>query len=416
LRQAGKTLSRWTTKIGETTIGGQPPTFDDIDTDPDTLKKFADVIFEDDTDKRWHPKVRELLVMTLLLRYDQFVDVLMSHPFAKLVEGIFDDTPQDRFTCSAVRDNLFISRVDQALEKTCGQDRDSMFRSWISEARKAFLSRNAPGLPIETFPLYGGDGKGFMMDTRCFTDHFNALASTAQANHMELQQQRHTLNDIRNALTTESKITNSFIVERLFNIEKSVRRLETHMIGEAAKPSPVPSKGIIRFSISSKSLPKYASLADVTTAFFVDDYRAGYAFDTKSQSWNELDSQGKKSLRNKFATIKRAVRMVLLHADCYPVVDENHPSQYKDVIKGIVTPAEKRLREALGFDDDKTLSIYKLEKELKQPAAKELGKSLKLPDNTPDDARKFFNSSLGLILVNQILYRLDPEPSSIFRI
>ena len=27
----GKTLSRWCTKIGETTIGGQPPTFDDID-------------------------------------------------------------------------------------------------------------------------------------------------------------------------------------------------------------------------------------------------------------------------------------------------------------------------------------------------------------------------------------------------
>jgi len=93
LRQAGKTLSRQHAKIGETTMGGQPPTFDDLDTDVDTLKKFTDVIFEDDTENRWHPKVRELLVMMLLLGCDEFVNVLMEDPVRKLVEGVVDGIP-----------------------------------------------------------------------------------------------------------------------------------------------------------------------------------------------------------------------------------------------------------------------------------------------------------------------------------
>jgi hypothetical protein len=394
LHQAGKTLSRWTTKIGESTVGGQPPTFYDINTDVDALKKFTNVIFENDTDKRWHPKVRELLVMTLLLRYDQFVDVLQSHPFTKLVETHPDAEPmfvEDRYTCSSVRDNIFINRINQALEKACGGN-DLMFTKWVCEARKAFLSRNAPGLPIEAFPLYGGsaDGRGILMDTRCFTDHFNALASVAHANHMELQQHRHTLNDIRNAFNVESKITSSFIVEKLFNMEKSIRRLENHLIGETPTPvTPPRSKGVIRFSVSSKSLPKYASLSEVTTAFFVDDFCAGRELDLKSPSWAELDSQQKKSLRNKFTSIKRAVRMILGYADSFPLMP-NNPSQYKNIVREIATAAEKRIRDALGFDDDTIISMYKLEKQLKLPAMKEVEKSLSLPDNTPGDMRKFF--------------------------
>jgi len=45
----------------------------------DTLKKFTDVIFEEDAENRWHPNVRELLVMTLLLQCDEFVNVSESH-------------------------------------------------------------------------------------------------------------------------------------------------------------------------------------------------------------------------------------------------------------------------------------------------------------------------------------------------
>lgn len=62
-----KCLSMWIATIGNATMGGQPVTFDDIETNPDTLKKFTNILFEDDVDNSWHPKIRELLVVTLLL-------------------------------------------------------------------------------------------------------------------------------------------------------------------------------------------------------------------------------------------------------------------------------------------------------------------------------------------------------------
>jgi hypothetical protein len=80
--QAGKALRRWLHRIGNEIHGGQPPSFDDIDgyqgfpTSPpsqdrdmvatalvdanrDKLQQFADVLFEDDVEQRWHLKVRE---------------------------------------------------------------------------------------------------------------------------------------------------------------------------------------------------------------------------------------------------------------------------------------------------------------------------------------------------------------------
>ena len=174
---------------------------------------------------------------------------------------------------------------------------------------------------------------------------------------MELQHHRHLLNDIRSAFNVESKITSSFIVDKLFSMEKSTRRLEDHLTGDApASTAPDSPKGIIRFSMNSKSLPKCASLVDVNTAFFADNCYAGYVLDTKSASYDELCPQGKKSLPNKFATIKRAVRIVLLHADSYPLKPKN-ASHHKDLIRGIATTAEKRLRETLGFEDKETVSV-----------------------------------------------------------
>jgi len=57
----------------------------------------------------------------------------------------------------------------------------------------------------------------------------------------------------------------------------------------------------------------------------------------------------------------------------------------------IATAAEERIREALSFED-KTISMHKLEKALKDPNMKELERTLKLPVNTPEDAHKFFES------------------------
>ena len=65
--QAGKAVSEWTAKIGDLIVGGQPPTFADIKGDKEELKQFTSMSFEDDMGNRWNPKVRELLVMALLL-------------------------------------------------------------------------------------------------------------------------------------------------------------------------------------------------------------------------------------------------------------------------------------------------------------------------------------------------------------
>jgi len=127
----------------------------------------------------------------------------MEHPVRMLAEGAADGTPdaEDCHTCAAVWDNLFVSRVNQALERACRDDlsQDRLPEAWVGEARKAFLTRNAPALPMETLCLCDPEGNGHVMDSRCFADHFNALAGTTQENHMELQHHRHLLDDIRSA-------------------------------------------------------------------------------------------------------------------------------------------------------------------------------------------------------------------------
>jgi hypothetical protein len=398
LSHAGKSLSGWTVKNGDIVMGGQPVTFDDIQTDHESLVKFTDVIFEDDVEGRWKPKVKELLVMTLLLRYDQFVDVLQAHPFTKLVEERHPDTKEmimerasddDRspnpYTCSSVLNSLFINRINQYLE-IAGVSNDT-FSSWVQEAGKAFVARNGPGgLPLQIWRRYGIEPEGgILMDTRTLIDHFNLQASIIQAIHMEQQRQRHILNDLQQAFNVESRITSSFIVERLFNMEKSLRRLEENLLPEAQPQAPPSSQNVLMFSVSSKSLSTGASLSEVTAAFFADDYPTGWSLQLKSPSYNELDGPGKKKMKNRFSLIKRAVRLVLGHADSFPV-NRGNRSQYKQDAFAIARVAEERIRTALQLDKS-TITINKMEK---IPGLSEYEKTLNLPENTPDDMRIFF--------------------------
>ena len=67
------------------------------------------------------------------------------------------------------------------------------------------------------------------------------------------------------------------------------------------EPDPIPSKATLSFSVSSKCLSTSSSLAEVTTAFFVDNFRQGYTLETKNPAWNQMDLQVRKKIRNQYS-------------------------------------------------------------------------------------------------------------------
>jgi len=405
--QAGKAVANWTTKIGDTIVGGQPPTFDDIETDVGKLKQFTSVLFEDDPKRNWNPKVRELLVMALLLRYNDFVEVLTSHPFATDVvdeNPIYSQASQASHVyssqhtyeslpgCSSVLTNPFICRINQIAQRVSAE---KSFSFWVKETRKAFLNKNMPALPIENFSLYSDspyNGKEILMDPRCFTDHFNSLATLVQSQHMEQQRQGHVLNSIQNAMINYN-ITQKIILEKMYNMDRILQRQETDRIiaGAITTAAPMTSqkKCLLKFSISSKTLSQKPSLTEVTTAFFVDDFKAGYELDTKSQAYKEMPQAEKKKFRNKFSTIKKAVKAVLVCAESYPNPDESEdPLHCKEKVRRIASVGEERMRNDFEEFKDTNISMYKLEKVI----TKEIEKSWILPKDTPEEARKFFKA------------------------
>ncbi|CAB9503235.1 expressed unknown protein [Seminavis robusta] len=371
-QHAGKTISRWTAKIGDLIVGGQPPMFDDIEV-TSGLKRFTDALFEDDTSGRWNPKVRELLVMALLLRYDQFLDILESHPEAR--------RPASEDACMRQRfyhDHLFVCRVKQALDKA--RVGEVQFSGWVSESHDAFMSRNIPGIPIEKFSLYSGNKDSILMDPRCFVDHFNVLATVTQTMHTNIQRLQHTVNDIRRNQQS-SRVLEDFMLENFQKLTKSVERIEARVVGESKPSTATQQEGIIKFSVSSKALTKQMSVADVAVAFFVDNHPEGFRLDKESESWNNLTPSEKKRIRNLFGTVKRAVKVLLLQLDSYP------STKSKDVLRKMFLDAEDRIRSRLGFGN-KLITVYTL---TQHEEVRQL-ESARLPDDSPESVRKFFKS------------------------
>ncbi|KAL7560640.1 hypothetical protein ACA910_001324 [Epithemia clementina (nom. ined.)] len=240
-QQAGKCVAGWHAKVGDLTVGGQPPTFDDIEESMEPLLRFTAALFEDDTTKCWDPNVRELLVMALLLRYKQFLDVLRdpSHPEYLIPDAFHSYHPADKAfdlqksqDFNSIQIHLFVCRIEQTLEKV-GVDK-VVFMQWCKDARKAFLSRNIPGILIEKFPSYGGTGTYILMDPRCFAYHFNLLASVAQSNHVMIQELRHRLNDMTKILCHEMN-KRSFYEHNLRGMANFIRWIEERLLGDSWK-------------------------------------------------------------------------------------------------------------------------------------------------------------------------------------
>ena len=138
-----------------------------------------------------------------------------------------------------------------------------------------------------------------------------------------------------------------------------------------------------KFSISSKTITGQTTVTDATVMFFVDNFSAGMALEQKSDSWKDLSEKERKRYRNVFSSVKRAVRMVLMHADSYPPLSSDK-NQFKLSLQKVATTAEERIRNDFDFGD-KVITVYKLAAHKK---TKELERILHLPSNTPEEVHK----------------------------
>jgi hypothetical protein len=137
------------------------------------------------------------------------------------------------------------------------------------------------------------------------------------------------------------------------------------------------------------------SVSDVFVSFFSEDYCAGFELDKQSKAWKEdMDAPKKRKryYKNLSAKIKRDIRMVLMHADEFPLIPDD-TSKYKEVLRRTASAAEERIRSSIGFGDKKT-SVYTL---TNLPETKDIENKSNLTANTPDDWQNSSKASLKQI-------------------
>ena len=239
------------------------------------LQRFTNLLFEDDVDKRWQPKVRELLVMALFLQYEQFCVVRRSSPEAYIPAVLKSYNPYDpdhdidrSYEFNTIRNHLFVCHVDEALSKAGASGAMIPAMPFCPGTYQAYRWRNYP---------YTGEGKPTLMDVRCFSDHFNALSSISQATHVTVQQMHHQLNNITDILRHE-RIDKMEISE----MRGSLKKIENHFLGSKSMLHGLSGSIARKFSISSKAITGQTTVTDATVMFIVDNFPAGMALEQKS--------------------------------------------------------------------------------------------------------------------------------------
>jgi hypothetical protein len=166
-QQAGKVVSNWHSKAGDTILGGQPPKLQDVTMNHEQLDDFVNILFAFDKDDDWSPSTQNLLVSSLIRHYGEFVSIIKSHP-----GNIYSDTNH----------HPFIHLINDALRGAAVPQ--ETFEAWQLEIRYGFTSRNAPAMPIETLRNQAPKiVDNFNIDTRTFTDHYNQLVVCFQSQH-----------------------------------------------------------------------------------------------------------------------------------------------------------------------------------------------------------------------------------------
>jgi hypothetical protein len=161
-QQAGKVVSNWHSKAGDTILGGQPPKLQDVIMNHNQLDDFTDILFAYDKDDNWSPSIRNLLVSALLQHSGEFISIIKSHP---------------KNTYNNPDHHQFVQQINNALRGA--QVTQETFEAWQQEIRHGFAA-----LPIEAMQNQAPKlVNNFNINTCTFTDHYNQLVVCFQSLH-----------------------------------------------------------------------------------------------------------------------------------------------------------------------------------------------------------------------------------------
>jgi len=166
-QQAGKVVSNWHSKVGDTILGGQHPKLQDMNTNHDQLDDFVNILFSWENDDDWSPPIQNLSVSSLLRCCGEFLSIIKSHP---------------NDLCDNMNHHRFIHRVNNASRGT--NVPQETFEAWQLEIRHEFASRNIPALPTEA--LRDQSPKvvdNFHINTCMFADCCNQIVVCFQSLH-----------------------------------------------------------------------------------------------------------------------------------------------------------------------------------------------------------------------------------------
>jgi hypothetical protein len=384
-QQAGKVVSNWHSKAGDTILGGQPPKLQDITTGHEQLPDFVDILFSYDRDDVWSPSIRNLLVSSLLRHYEEFVSIIKSHP-----ENTYNNLNHHRF----------IHCVQTALK--AANVSVETFEAWQLEIRRGFASRNAPALPIEA--LQSQNPKlvdNFFIDTRTFTDHYNQLVVGFQSLHgtcLVQSEQIGAMSKRIDALELELKESREDRKRTIGLLESISDRIAVdYQKGPIRKnPKLQDNTVVLPFSVSYDHLKRNPRLVDIFVYFFSQDAKAGY-FNEMQSSKFKSDSfrQERKNITAKFGRVKKMVKLMLLNMGQYPEIRPVDPKRlsawHEDLLK-CGRQAEKSIYTRI--DKDKPVEFDKFNASTvltNTTVCKAMQDSLQLPVNTPTSELQFFN-------------------------
>jgi hypothetical protein len=380
-QQAGKVVSNWHNKAGDTVLGGQPPKLEDVTTNHEQLSDFVNLLFAYDQDD-WTPSVKNLLAASLLRHYQDFVAIIQQHP-------------EDAY--SNIDHHPFIHRVNDALRSA--KVSQETFETWQLEIKRGFASRNSNALPIES--LHKEEADKIYIDTRSFTDHYNQLVACYQSLHGTCVVQGEQIG----AMSRRIDALEGELKEERIERKRSIELLESiadRIAVDYQKGSPLKSRKtdddescmVLPFSISHEHLKRNPRPADVFVYFFSQQARRGYYAEMQTTK-SKADEKKRKATIAKFARVKKIVKLLLLNLGSHPGNKPTDPKPLAAWLENLLklgNQAEQNLY--VYFGDDKVAwekfnmtNVLNATDVCKQILQKEL------PDNTPCEELQFFNTS-----------------------